>query len=452
MKIKDFCLKNFRPHFIGVGGVSMSGLAKYLLVKGVKVSGSDRECSSETEKLSRLGVKVTIGHDPTVLKDKTAVIYTSAIAEGDPELLKAKELSIPTFKRSELLGAVLSEFDRSVCVSGSHGKTTSTAMISEILIRAGADPTVFLGGESNLFGNFRSGKTAVAVAEACEYKKNFLDLKPNVAVVLNIDNDHLDCYGDLNKETEAFSEFVKNSLAVINADDVNSNNLNPLSAVTFGVKSPAVYRAERVSLSDNRLRFTLYVYGKRKDRITVNAVGEHNVYNALAAIAVADILKVPFKFVKEGLLNFSGVKRRNEFLGEYRGSKFTADYAHHPTEIAATLKERKKDGKKTLCLFQPHTYSRTSYLFNEFVKVLSDADGVLIYKTYAAREKFDVSGDGKTLYRSLKKVYNRDCFYADDEKTLKKRIDAAVRDYDEIAVIGAGDVYFVVKKIFFPKI
>lgn len=451
MKNVDIFSENFRPHFVGVGGISMSGLAKYFLVRGIKVSGSDRENSFETEKLKKLGAKINVPHDGKNIAESNAVIYTSAIVKDNPELKEAERQKIPLIKRSEILGGILKSFSKSVCVAGSHGKTTATAMIAETLIKAGKSPTVFLGGESREFGNFRSGKDGVAVAEACEYKKNFLDISPDIAVVLNIDDDHPDTYPTVNEETAAFSQFVKNALAVVNADDRNAASVAGLSSVTFGISRPAVYRAKRIVRKDNGYAFTLYVYGVKKERINLSVFGRHNVYNALAAIAVCDLLKVPIKDIKSGIESFCGVKRRNEFLGTYKNARLYADYAHHPTEISATIAEFCERNIRTLCVFQPHTYSRTKKLLPAFISALSKADGVIVYKTYPARENFDMAGDAETLYDKLKAAYNKDCFYSGDPETLKKLIDLEVKNYDAVAFIGAGDVYFVAKNNFLKK-
>ena len=451
MKNVDIFSENFRPHFIGIGGASMSGLAKFFLVRGVEVSGSDRENSLATEKLKKLGAKINVPHKAISVRGASAAIYTSAIDRSNPEIKEAERLGIPLLKRSEVLGLILKSFRTAVCVSGSHGKTTATAMIAEILIGAGEDPAVFLGGESKVFGNFRSGG-GVAVAEACEYKRNFLDIAPDIAVVLNIDDDHPDTYSSMEEETAAFSLFSKNSLAVINADDENAVKTAPLSSVTFGIDRSAVYSAKRITKKESGYAFTLYVRGAKKERIVLPVLGKHNVYNALAAIAVCDLLKIPFGKIKSGLASFGGVKRRNEFLGVYKNARVFADYAHHPTEIAATLKEFTERNEKTLCVFQPHTYSRTKKLMPAFINALSAADGVIVYKTYPAREKSDISGDAFTLYGSLKSVYKSDCFYAGDEKTLKRLADKLIRNYGVILFLGAGDVYFVAKNNFLPKI
>ncbi|MBO4251098.1 MAG: UDP-N-acetylmuramate--L-alanine ligase [Clostridia bacterium] len=435
---------NYRNiHFIGVGGVSMSGLAKFCLTQGVNVSGSDKTLTNELKRLSSLGAKIYIGHKGKNAENADLVVYSSAIAPNNPEKVYAVRHGIPILKRSEFLGRILSAFRRTVAVAGSHGKTTTTAMIAEALIAANFDPTVFLGGERKTFGNFRSGGGEFAVAEACEYKRNFLDIKPDVAVVLNIDNDHVDTYKDMNDETEAFSRFCKNGLAVINADDVYACRIYNSSTVTFGIKNLAAYSAKYIDKKEMR-SFTAYAYGKRLGRITLALSGLHNVYNALAAIAVLNELRVPFKVVKSSIAAFDGVKRRNEYIGAFDGVKCVADYAHHPTEIKALLSDK---AEKTLAVFQPHTYSRTAALLGEFASALKEADGVIIYKTYPAREKFSYCGDGKRLFEEISKSYAGDICYAGGSHALYKALKKRAKEYEKILFIGAGDVYSVAKEI-----
>ena len=429
-------------HFIGIGGASMSGLAKYCMTKGFSVSGSDKTVSNETKKLAALGAKVFKGHVAENVKNARLVVYSSAVSADNPELVFAKKHGLPVLKRSELLGEILSLHGRTVAVSGSHGKSTTTAMIAEILIAAKFNPTVFLGGERKTFGNCRVGGTDYAVAEACEYKRNFLDIHPDVAVILNIDNDHVDTYKNMDEAVNAFSLFAKNSLSVINADDKYARKVFNSSTVTFGVKNLAVYKAKYISKSECR-SFTAYAYGKRLGRIDLKVAGVHNVYNALAAVACASELKIPFSVIKSALDAFDGIKRRNEYLGEFFGAKCFADYAHHPTEIRAAL-----DGArdKVLVVFQPHTYSRTAALMSDFVAALSKAYGVIIYKTYPAREKFSAAGDGKRLFETLQKSGKSNVAYAGSYVSLKKELKKRAAEFDRILFLGAGDIYEIAKK------
>ena len=418
----------------------MSGLAKFCLTQGKSVSGSDTVMSLETRRLASLGAKIYKGHKARNASGADLVVYSSAVDKFNPELCYALKNGIPVIKRSEMLGGIVSEFRRSIAVSGSHGKTTVTAMIAEIFIAASFNPTVFLGGERKTFGNFRLGEKHYAVVEACEYKRNFLDIHPSIAVVLNVDNDHVDTYKSIDEAVDAFSLFVKDALCVLNADDRYARGIFNLSTVTFGIESPAVYCAKYINKTACRA-FTVYAYGKRLGRINLKIAGRHNVYNALAAIAVATECGIPFGTIKGVLNAFDGVKRRNEYLGDLFGVKCFADYAHHPTEIRALLAEK---SERTLAVFQPHTYSRTAALMRDFISALSLADGVIIYKTYPAREKYDVKGDAKTLYRNLlesRRDSGADIRYADGFSELKNEIKEIVKCYEQVLFVGAGDIY-----------
>ena len=438
-------LKNV--HFIGVGGAGMSGLAKHLIRQGVSVSGSDVLQSDTAIELQKLGSEVSFKHSPVNVKNAQCVVYSSAIKEDNPEFKQAVKRKLPLVKRSELLGDILSGYKTAVGVSGSHGKTTATAMIADVLISAGVDPTVFLGGESVAFGNYRYGNGEVAVAEACEYKKNFLDLRPNIAVVLNIDNDHPDSYKNMDDAVDAFGNFIASGIAVINADDKYADRLFHSACVTFGIRKSATYTAKNIKEKGGRYSFTACAYGLPLGKINLSVIGRHNVYNALAAVAVSDLLKIPFTRVSKSLENFKGVKRRAEYLGRKGKTEFFADYAHHPEEIAATLSAFTEARGKVGVVFQPHTYSRTKALMDEFVLSLKPVGDCIIYKTYAAREKFDEDGCAKALYDNLKNATAGECRYADDAEELKKRLDEQRKNYDTVLFLGAGDVYDVAKTI-----
>lgn len=443
---KKTVLKNGeRIHFIGVGGISMSALAKFCRLKGYNVSGSDRSGRETLKELSRLGIKTFAGHDPENVVGATVTVYTSAINDDNPELVYATEHT-RLYKRSELLGEIMRGYKTAVCVSGSHGKTTATAMIAHILLCADKAPTVFLGGEDSEFGNLLYGGNDYCVAEACEYKKNFLDLKPSVAVVLNVDNDHQDCFDGINDEIAAFDAFLSGSIAVINADDNGACRLFNSSTVTFGIKKRAVYTAKYIKEDGRGLYFTYYKYGVKEGRIRLNVKGYHNVYNALSALAASDVLGVPFGLAKRGLESFKGVKRRAETIGEIAGVKAVADYAHHPREITAALNALGGLCKDSLVVFQPHTYSRTEKLMGEFVDCLIPVRNLIIYKTYPAREKYSRKGSARALYTNLKKI-SSGVSYAKGRKELKRLIDGYEKKIRTVLFIGAGDIYDVAKKM-----
>ncbi len=425
----------------------MSGLATHLSVCGYLVSGNDLTKNSFTDGLESKGIKVDYGNNNLCdLKCIDALIYTSAIEHNNPTIIKAKKNKIPVYSRSQLLGKILDGYKKTVAISGCHGKTTTTAMISDAVILAGLDPTVFLGGESVAFGNYKSGREDIAIAEACEYKKSFLDIKPNISVVLNIDNDHLDCYKDMEELCSSFGKFISGSIAVINADDTRAVNISNMTSVTFGINNLATYSAQKIKYNGIGYSFTAHAFGIALGRINLKVMGKHNIYNALATIAVCDLLKIPFCFVKQALENFSGVKRRCEYIGNISGVDCFCDYAHHPKEILSTLSAFNEQGVPYAVVFQPHTYSRTKNLMQDFVSVLSQQQ-VAIYKTYPAREQFDKLGDGKTLYENLLKNDKNRAFYIENEQELAVFLKMISKKYKRIIVLGAGDIYDIVKRI-----
>ena len=438
-----------KVHIVGVSGVSTSGIAEYLIQKGFSVSGSDLVKRQNVCRLIEKGLKFFNNHAAANVKGADLVIYSAAISDNNPEIKYAKNKNIPLVKRSVILGEIALDFANSVAVSGSHGKTTTTAMIAAILTAAKKSPTVFLGGEDSLSNGYTEGNSDYAVLEACEYKKNMLDVKTKYAVVLNVDNDHLDSYGNMNEMVKAFNEFVDGcSIAVVNADDKYTNKLYCPASVNFGIDSPAAYTAKNLKKGENGYSFTAYAYSLPLGRINLKVIGRHNVYNALAAIAVADLLGVRFGYIKSALENFCSVKRRAEYLGKTNGIKCFADYAHHPKELFATLTAFKENYQNIGVVFQPHTYSRTKLLLADFVETLKDYQTV-IYKTYAAREDFDFDGSAKKLCDELKDK-NANCHYADNQEELNQKL-KNLSGIDIILFLGAGDIYEIALKVIAAK-
>lgn len=437
-------LKFHHYYFSGVGGISMSGLAKYLISIGKKVYGSDIVSNNLTDELEFLGVKIDFTQTGEYLNKDCVFVYSSAISNDNVEFIKAKSLGLTLIKRSELLGAICSQFETFIAVSGSHGKTTTTAMIAQILLSGKYEPTIFLGGEYFNYGNFYNGKGKIVLAEACEYKKNFLYLKPSISGVLNIDNDHLDSYAGLHDEIDTFEKFIKGSISVVNADDANASRVFSTSKISFGINSPANFVAKRITQTQNGISFSVYQSGILMGRVNLKIKGKHNVYNALCAISICSIIKTPFKIIKKGLEAFVGVKRRNELLFSNDKIEIYADYAHHPSEIESLL--QMYDKEKTLFIFQPHTFSRTQILMNEFVEVLSQCKNLIIYKTYPARERYNYKGSALKLYCNLPndKIINLGFF--NDEEKLKKHLYSSINKYKKIIFIGAGDIYEIAQK------
>lgn len=439
----DLSGENKKIHFIGIGGVSMSAIAKHLKNSGFTVTGSDISIQNDSF-LSDLDVKIYNKHDGENVKDCDAVVYTSAIIEDNEEYKKAQEMEIPLIKRSVLLGQIISGYKNSIGVCGSHGKTTATAMISHVLIEANKRPTVFLGGFDRKIGNYIDGKKDFVVAEICEYKKNLLDMPVKSALVLNIDNDHMDCYKDIDQVIETFREYTKDSLLVINADDKNSQSLYHSSTLTFGINKRAHFMAKKIVFNGLGYSFTAYAYGKKLGRVNLKVMGYHNVYNALATIALTSIYNIEFYYQKKALEKFKGVSRRYEFLGEVNDTEYYADYAHHPKEITATMTSFDKE--KCLSIFQPHTYSRTKLLMQDFLDCLIKIKNLIIVDTYSARESFDEEGSAKRLYENLIKKGKKDiCFICDYER-LKLKLDLENDKFDKVLFLGAGDIYDMAKK------
>ena len=442
-----FDYKYKKIHFIGVCGVSMSGLALHLNSLGFKVSGSDISNNLTLKRLKNKGILTFNKHSPSNLEGVDLVVYSSAIDENNPEIVEAKKQNIPLLKRSQLLGQILSTYKNSIAVSGCHGKTTTTAMINLALEFNNLDPTVFIGGNYKKMGNYKKGSSSFAVVEACEFKKNFLDLSPKYAVVLNIDNDHLDCYKNMQEIKNTFSSFIDGAISIINIDDCYAKDILNFTTLTFGINNKACFMAKKLKFNGRGYSFSVYAYSTYLGRVKLKVLGKHNVYNALATIALTETLKLPFLKTKLALESFSGVERRNQFLGSLQGCDFYADYAHHPKEINSTLSAFNSLNKPYGVVFQPHTYSRTKYLMEEFILALKGVKDLIIYKTFPAREKFDKEGCAKTLYHNLKESGKETVYYANDIKELKNALIKLKEKYKIIVFLGAGDIYDIAKKL-----
>ena len=383
-------------HFIGIGGSSMSGLARFMLQKGCAVSGSDRDASHKTEALEKLGVKIYIGHSAENVHGADLVVYSAAIAESNPERAEAKRLGIPQVERAVLLGRLMSTFDQAICVSGTHGKTTTTSMIAQIFVEAGEDPGVHIGGELDAIGGgTRVGGGNTFIAEACEYSGSFWHFYPTIAVILNIDEDHLDFYKDLDDIEASFRRFAglvpEDGWVVGWGDDPRVRHV--LSALkcrtrTYGLEPYNELRAEDISYDElGRPRFTVTLYGHPLCEVELAVSGEKNLLDALAAIAVSDIAELPMSRVSETLSHFTGAHRRFDLTSVTDGVRVYQDYAHNPAEMKTAIHIAAMQPHKTLwAVWQPHTYSRTKALFNGFVATFDEADHILITDVMGARE------------------------------------------------------------------
>lgn len=428
-------------HMIGIGGISMSALAKFLLVSGYRVQGSDLMQNRQTAELKELGALVYVGHRAQQVQGADVVVCSSAIAEDNPELLYARSHGIQIYSRVELLHIVSYNFCHTVAVAGSHGKTTATAMFAHVLHAASCAFTLHLGGEDSTFGNFYYGGEDYFVTEACEYKKNLLHLRPEYAILLNVDADHMECYRDRQDLCDTFAQFCASSQgSAVCGDDPSAR---VMQGVTFGMETICDYMATKIRQSRERYSFTVREYGRELFRLRLATVGRHQIYNALAVIAVAKQLRISDEAICRGLERFTSVKRRFEKIGSWRGADFVCDYAHHPRELTAVLRTAGKRCKRELkVIFQPHTYSRTRLLFEDFVAVLSGLSAPVIYRTYAAREEYDESGSARTLSQAVP-----NSLYMETERELKTYLETSVRQGDLVLFLGAGDIYEIAKRV-----
>ena len=440
-------------HFIGIGGISMSGLAEILLKEGFPVSGSDSHASALTEHLERAGARICIGQAASnIPEDCKLVVYTAAIHPDNPEYREAKRRGVPMLSRAELLGQLMRNYRTSIAVAGTHGKTTTTSMIASILLEEDADPTISVGGIlPSIGGNIRVGGSEVFLTEACEYTNSFLHFFPTIGIILNIEEDHMDFFKDLNDIRRSFRRFAEllpvEGLLIINSDIPDYEEITEgltCRVVTFGSSPDADYRAENTAYDTfGHPSFDLIrkiEKDGRRPRFSLKVPGEHNVCNALASIALADALRIPEAAVEKGLLSFTGTDRRFQYKGEVNGVTIIDDYAHHPTEIRATLHAAAHYPHRELwCVFQPHTYSRTKAFLKEFAEALSLADHVVLADIYAARETDTLGISSRDLERELAAL-GADVYYFPTFAEIEKFLSEKCMHGDMCITMGAGDV------------
>ncbi|OAA82990.1 UDP-N-acetylmuramate--L-alanine ligase [Clostridium ljungdahlii] len=447
----DF-IKNKRVHFIGIGGVSMSALAEILLEKGSKVSGSDIKTSPATEKLKSKGATIYIGQISENIKpDIDLVIYTAAIQKNNEEFLKAKTLNLPLMSRAELLGHIMKGHKYNVAVAGTHGKTTTTSMLSCITLKADLDPTILVGGNlDNINGNVRIGNSPYFITEACEYKGSFLKFFPSIGVILNIDADHLDYYKDIEDIQNAFIKFAnlipKEGYLVGCADDARMKNVISnvnCSVLTYGINTGDI-TAKNIRFDEKSCAsFDIYKNDVKISSLHLNVPGKHNILNALASTAVSLILDISTDNIKMGLENFKGTHRRFELKGKKEGITVIDDYAHHPTEIKATLNAAiNYPHKRIICVFQPHTFSRTISLFKEFTEAFDNVDELILANIYPAREKDTGKVSSAMLAEEIAKRGIK-CTNIPDFKSIVDYLRTDLKDGDLLLTVGAGDVFKV---------
>lgn len=441
-----------KVHCIGIGGIGLSGVAEIFLSRGYKVSGSDMRESDITDALMEKGAEIFLGHRAKNVEGADLVVYTVAIGDDNPEFVRAKELGIPTMTRAQALGALMDEYCNSIAISGTHGKTTTTSMVSLILKNAEKEPTILVGGNlEEINGNSYIGGHEYFVTEACEYRDSFLELRPSIEIILNIDSDHLDYFKDINHIADSFDKFAH----LVPADGtviayegnafVKSVIQGLPNAVTFGLSESSDYYASDISFNqDGMPEFDVNKNGEVICRVALAVPGEHNILNALAAFACCHILGVETDIIVDTLKKFKGTHRRFDVMGKTADNvRVIDDYAHHPTEIKATLAAVKNMKHNNLwCIFQPHTYTRTMALMDEFAESFDDADKVVLAEIYAAREKNVYKISSKNLMNKIKeKGKGIEVYYFKEFEDIAQFVYNNSEPGDLVLTMGAGDVY-----------
>ncbi len=443
MRPEDRILETVRRiHMIGIGGSGMCPLAEILHSLGYELTGSDNNESDPLKRVKNLGIPVFLGHKAEQIGGAQLVVYSAAIAQDNPELVAAKAAGIPTMERSHLLGALTRRFDDCIGVCGTHGKTTVSSMLTQILILCGADPTAVIGGKLPLIdANGRVGKSQHMVCESCEFVDTFLQMTPDVAVLLNIDNDHLDYFGTMDNLVASFRKFLSMaSKIVINGDDKLVQKAAkdlPARRITFGLEAENDYTAANITRGRIGFCFDVVRRGENITRLELAIPGRHNIYNALAAFATAYDMGLPAEGIRDSILSFHGAGRRFEMLGEFGGILLADDYAHHPTELRATLTAAKELAKgKVIAVFQPFTFSRTALLKDDFIEALHLADQVILTPIMGSREQNTYGISSEDLAAPLKNA----SVELDFESVARAAVESA-RPGDLILTMGGGDIY-----------
>ncbi|HKM03300.1 MAG TPA: UDP-N-acetylmuramate--L-alanine ligase [Lachnospiraceae bacterium] len=442
--------KPLHVHFIGIGGISMSGLAEILLAQSFPISGSDTKKSPLTLGLEEKGAKIFYGQRPSNIEDDVElVVYTAAIHPDNPEFIAVKEKGIPSLSRAELLGQIMKNYDTPIAISGTHGKTTTTSMISQILLSHNVDPTLSIGGIlKSINGNIRVGKSGYFVTEACEYTNSFLSFYPKIAIILNIEEDHMDFFKDIQDIRKSFQKFSsllpKDGTLIINGDIDHYEEIlkdTKCNVITYGSKPSFDYSLSNITYNKfARGTYTLNRKNSVPQEISLSVPGEHNIYNSMASIALADLLNIPPAVSANALLDFLGTDRRFDYKGTIGGVTIIDDYAHHPTEIRATLIAAKNyPHKTTWCVFQPHTYTRTKTFLDDFAKSLSLADKVVLADIYAARETDHLGISSEVLQKKIQELGTQ-CFYFPSFDEIENFLLENCINGDLLITMGAGDV------------
>ncbi len=450
--IKTFFKPGTRVHLAGIGGVSMCPLAEVLAGMGLQVQGSDMSESDTVRQLRAQGIPVTVGHSAENLKDCALVIRTAAIHDDNPEIAGAIARGIPVYERAQAWGAIMQHYQNAVCISGTHGKTTTTSMATHIFMAAQADPTVMIGGTLPLLhSGYRVGRGDTIILESCEYCNSFLNFFPTVAVILNVEADHLDFFKDLADIEHSFHAFAdlvpQRGYIISNADDPGAREaVKGLShpVFTFGIADPdADCTAHNVAFHDGCPTFDVVIHGETYAHVELHIAGRHNILNSLAAASAAYVLGIPGSAVEEGLATFHGAGRRFERKGTFHGADVFDDYAHHPAELHALLTTAQSMGyERVICAFQPHTYTRTKALFDDFVRELQLPDVTILAEIYAAREKNDIGISSQDLAAKIPGAV-----YCSTLDQVADQLAKLARPGDLILTVGAGDIFRAGEKL-----
>lgn len=449
-----------RIHLIGIGGASMYAIAAELYNDGKIVTGSDLAESNNTEYLRKLGIKITIGHNPKLVKEAELVIYTAAISEDDIEMVTARKNDIETIERAPFLGEYTKTYENLICISGTHGKSTTTGMLASIFLEAGLNPTIQIGASlKRINGNYFIGDKKYFILEACEYVDSFLNFHPTSEIILNIDNDHLDYFKNIENTKKSFKKYVdllpENGYLVRNADDSNTSHLDQgiKNVTTYAIQNKdALIQARNINYSSLGFpTFDVYIRDEYLDTFTLGVLGKHNILNALAAISMALNYNIDKHYIKKALKEFTGVGRRFEYIGEYQGAHIFDDFAHHPTEIEATYNSAKSiKHNKTWAVFQSHTFSRTKEHIEDFANILSKFDNVIICDIYPAREE-NIWGVKEDTLVELIKNKNKNVIHIPTYSEIAKYLKENVKENDLILTIGAGPINKVAEIILSEK-
>ncbi|MDP8239891.1 MAG: UDP-N-acetylmuramate--L-alanine ligase [Candidatus Hatepunaea meridiana] len=444
-----------RLHMVGIGGSGMSGIAEILLKTGFYVSGSDQSENEATQRLIQLGAKVFKGHNASYIENADVVVFSSAIHKDHIELVAARERKIPVIRRSRML-AELMRMKAGIAISGTHGKTTTTSLAGEILIKGGLDPTVIVGGRLRRMGTgVVSGKGDFLVAEADEFDKSFLSLTPTIVAITNIDDDHIECYGNYEELENAFVQFAQSvpfyGRTLVCIDEPSLVKILPRldsAIITYGFSPQADVRAVNAVYNRGTSTFTVEYDNQEIGKINLPLPGRHNILNTLAAVGIARELGVEFNDIRAALESFKGVYRRFEMVGEVNGILFADDFAHHPAEISATLSAAKEGWKcPILAVFQPHLYSRTQALAQKFGRALLGSDTAIVLPIYPAREKPIEGVTAKLIVDAAKNMGHKNIHYLEDKSMVTERVKELSKEGDFVITIGAGDVYKLAPQI-----